>query len=152
MHNVLLSQHFTHAFDAGGFVAFVFLCYCRRCIWDQVRSQSSVITWQMYHHQPELSVRTQLTFQLQDGVMRSAVPSPDRVSSTVVYNPCRTLHSLDTVASMVAPKPARPLTKARIRKPEIWIFPVFLRFILMERNKNCCRRSNYTVDILYVSL
>lgn len=43
----------------------------------------------MYHHQP-VSGRTQLTFQLQDGVMRSAVPSSDSISSTVVP---QTLHN-----------------------------------------------------------
>lgn len=59
---------------------------------DQVHSQSSAITWQMSNHQPEVCVRTQLTFQLQDGIMRSAVPSSDSIPSTVVpqtlQNPC----------------------------------------------------------------
>lgn len=49
------------------------------------------------------------------------------------------LHSLDTVAPIVAPSPARPLTKARICKPDIWRFKIciqsFSSFKIMRRNK-----------------
>lgn len=76
---------------------------------------------------------------------------PWRIQVAVMTEDARlvALHSLDTVAPMVAPKPARPLTKATIWRPDIWIFPIFLRFLFMVRNKNCCRLSNYTVDMCF---
>lgn len=55
------------------------LCYCRVKHRDQVRSQSSVTD-----ASPSAWGFCELTFQLQDGVMRSAVPSSDGVSSAVV--------------------------------------------------------------------
>jgi len=49
------------------------------------------------------------------------------------------LHSLDTVAAIVAPSPARPLRRARICKLDIWSFTIclksFSRFRKMRRNK-----------------
>ena len=63
------------------------------------------------------------------------------------------LHSLDTVAPIVAPSPARPLRKARICRPDILTIRVclksFRRFKKTRRNKNRSRQSNYTVDMCF---
>lgn len=66
------------------------------------------------------------------------------------------LHSLDTVAPIVAPSPARPLRKATICKPDIWRFKIciqsFSRFKKMRRNKNRPRQANYTVDMCFIEM
>lgn len=63
------------------------------------------------------------------------------------------LHSLDTVAPIVAPSPASPLTKARICRADIWSFKIFLsKFKKKKRRENCCRLANYTVDMCFIEM
>lgn len=63
------------------------------------------------------------------------------------------LHSLDTVAPIVAPSPARPLMRARICRADIWSFTIFLsKFKKKKRNENCCRLTNYTVDMCFIEM
>lgn len=45
------------------------------------------------------------------------------------------LHSLDTVAPIVAPSPARPLTKARICRADIWSFQIFFKQVQEKEKK-----------------
>lgn len=66
------------------------------------------------------------------------------------------LHSLDTVAPILAPSPARPQRKASICKPDIWWLQICLRYFgaiqEIRRNKMSPGQLNYTVDMCFTEM
>lgn len=63
--------------------------------------------------------------------------SPWRTQVAVMTEDARlvALHSLDTVAPIVAPSPARPLMKARICRADIWSFKIFFKQVQEKEKK-----------------